>query len=158
MVIARHKGNFAGDPQQLGGRQFRGQSSAISRQKRKVGTKAGLLVNKQGVTAHSICIGLLSHLSMVMMMMMEIAMITMLCVILQSKNIFVFMMMIMVMTMMIKMMMQIKWWWWCWQWQFGMCRCEAHWSQRSEGLTEQTMEHDVHYYDDDDDQIMMIIR
>ena len=110
MVIARHKGNFAGDPQ-LGGRQFRGQSSAISRQKRKVGTKAGLLVNKQGVTAHSICIGLLSHLSMVMMMMMmmmEIAMITMLCVILQSKNIFVFMMMIMVMTMMIKMMMQIK--------------------------------------------------
>ena len=36
-----------------------------------------------------------------------------------------------------------------------MCGCEAHWSQRSEGLTEQTMEHDVHnddeYCNDGDD-------
>ena len=36
-----------------------------------------------------------------------------------------------------------------------MCGCEAHWSQRSEGLTEQTMERDVHnddeYCDDGDD-------
>ena len=28
-------------------------------------------------------------------------------------------------------------------------RCEDHWSQRSEGLTEQTMGHD-HHYDDQD--------
>ena len=31
------------------------------------------------------------------------------------------------------------------------CGCEAHWSQRSEGLTEQTMELDFHRDDDDDD-------
>ena len=105
------------------GWQFRGQSSAIWRQKRKVGTKGGLLVNKHGVTGHYyICIGLFSRLVMVMMMMMMMVIMKI--------------MMMMTMMMVVMMMMQKTT-----AMTVGMCGCEAHWSQWSEGLTEQTMEH-----------------
>ena len=37
------------------------------------------------------------------------------------------------------------------------CGCEAHWSQRSEGLTEQTMELDNHCDEDEDDDDDVVV-
>ena len=52
----------------------------------------------------------------------------------------------------------VEWWWnyavmkglkiilWQTRWHCRMCACEAHWSQRSEGSTKQTLRHDVGHY------------